>query len=476
MRLNWILPALFLPTGYCFESVDFGSSEDQPVVLNRFKDLGFDDYDTVSTLEFPDYSLRVKQGGKRKLKLDTADYYTGYLDVHQWRKHFFYWFFESRNDPANDPVILWLNGGPGCSLAIGLFFELGPSSINAKLETEFNPHSWNANASVLFFDQPVGVGYSYSDDPRDKIDNTYAAGRDVYVFLELFFRKFPQFADKPFHIAGESYGGHYVPEFAYEILQHPERLFNLLSIMIGNGITDPKVQWPYYQPMACGLGGQPAVLNNTQCRQMQNKTEACLALVDLCYEYPNDLVCQLPGPVCMDTFLGPYIETGLNPYDIRVPCGDSLLCYKGISYVEQFLSSKKVREELGVNIEIFKLCNDEIGANFGKTGDGSKPFQGFVSELLEAKIPVLVYVGDKDYICNWLGNEAWTKLLPWKGQADYALAKPRTWSVAGVPAGVATSFEQLTFLRVFDAGHMVPFDQPRVAQHMVNQWIQHYHI
>jgi len=113
-------------------------------------------------------------------------------------------FFESRNDPKNDPVVLWLNGGPGCSSLTGLFMELGPASIDKNIKVVHNPASWNSNASVIFLDQPVNVGYSYSDSP---VSTTQAAGKDVYAFLTMFFDKFPEYASQDFHITGESYAG-----------------------------------------------------------------------------------------------------------------------------------------------------------------------------------------------------------------------------------------------------------------------------
>src|SRR2546430_2617908 len=94
-------------------------------------------------------------------------------------------FFESRNDPKNDPVVLWLNGGPGCSSLTGLFLELGPSSIDEDLNIVYNPYSWNSNASVIFLDQPVNVGFSYYGS---SVSSTVAAGKDVYALLTLFFK------------------------------------------------------------------------------------------------------------------------------------------------------------------------------------------------------------------------------------------------------------------------------------------------
>lgn len=140
----------------------------------------------------------------------------------------------------------------------GLFMELGPSSINEKRELVFNPSSWNANASVIFLDQPVNVGYSYSSG---SVSNTVAAGKDVYALMTLFFKQFPEYATQAFHIAGESYAGHYIPAFASEILSHKKRNINLQSVLIGNGLTDGLTQYDYYRPMACGEGGWPAVLD-----------------------------------------------------------------------------------------------------------------------------------------------------------------------------------------------------------------------
>jgi cathepsin A (carboxypeptidase C) len=122
---------------------------------------------------YPGYSVRVNNQ-ESKLCDTSVGQKVGYLDADG--KHFFFWFFESRSKPADDPLILWLNGGPGCSSLTGLLMELGPCRVNPTGNgTTFNPYSWNTNANIIFLDQPVEVGFSYSDDstfPTNSVDGT----------------------------------------------------------------------------------------------------------------------------------------------------------------------------------------------------------------------------------------------------------------------------------------------------------------
>ncbi|CDR37771.1 CYFA0S01e16820g1_1 [Cyberlindnera fabianii] len=434
-------------------------------VQDVFKDTS--KFDILSKEEFPDYSLRTAKSNPASLGVDNVTQYSGYLD--HLEDHFFYYFFESRNDPKTDPVILWLNGGPGCSSMTGLFFELGPSSIGPDIKPVYNPYSWNSNASVIFLEQPIGVGYSYGES---EVSTSYAAARDVFIFLELFFQKYPQYLGLGFHIAGESYAGHYIPAIASEIINHADRSFELTSVMIGNGITDALIQDKYYQPMACGLGGHPAVLSDEECDTMDAKYPRCAALVKACYKSRNSFACVPANIYCASVTLGPYEKTGLNVYDIRGPCdGGEALCYKGLDYVEQYLNDPEVMATLGSDVEKYVGCDDDVFKRFALTGDESKPFQYFVSELLDKGYPVLIYAGDKDFICNWLGNHAWTDALEWILADSYRAENLKPWKNGKGEAGQVKSFGGLTFLRVYDAGHMVPYDQPENALDMVNTWI-----
>lgn len=422
---------------------------------------------TVSSKKVPNHKLRVKSIPE-SLGVDSVKQYSGYLDVEDEDKHFFYWAFESRNDPKNDPVILWLNGGPGCSSLTGLFFELGPSSIGEDLKPIHNPYAWNNNATVIFLDQPVNVGYSYSSS---SVSNTVTAGKDVYAFLELFFQQFPEYNQLPFHIAGESYAGHYIPVFASEILSHDDRGFNLTSVMIGNGLTDPLTQYEYYEPMACGLGGEPSVLEPEECESMTNAIPRCLSLINSCYESGSVWSCVPATVYCNNGQMGPYQRTGRNVYDIRTMCEGSSLCYKDLEYISDYLNLPDVKKALGAEVDEYESCNFDINRNFMFAGDWMKPYFKSVIDLLEQKLPVLIYAGDKDFICNWLGNQAWTNALQWSGLKKFAEEPVRDWKVGKKVAGEVKNYKHFTFLRVFGGGHMVPYDQPENSLEMVNTWV-----
>ncbi|KAK7706048.1 hypothetical protein SLS57_009829 [Botryosphaeria dothidea] len=416
------------------------------------------------------YSLRTKAVDPSTLGVDKVKQYSGYLDDDEDDKHLFYWFFESRNDPENDPVVLWLNGGPGCSSLTGLFMELGPSSIDKDIKVKYNPYSWNANASVIFLDQPVNVGYSYSGG---SVSNTVAAGKDVYALLTLFFKQFPQYAKQDFHIAGESYAGHYIPVFASEILSHKKRNINLKSVLIGNGLTDGLTQYEYYRPMACGDGGWPAVLSESECQAMDNAYPRCANLIESCYNSESVWSCVPASIYCNNALLAPYQRTGQNVYDVRGKCEDSSnLCYTELGWIAKYLNQADVMKAVGAEVSSYDSCNFDINRNFLFQGDWMQPFHRLVPGILE-EIPVLIYAGDADFICNWLGNKAWSEALEWPGKKNFAPLPLEDLKLGGdgKKIGSVKSSGNFTFLRLHAGGHMVPYDQPEASLDFLNRWL-----
>ncbi|KAJ6788445.1 hypothetical protein PWT90_06555 [Aphanocladium album] len=411
-----------------------------------------------------DYTMRSRIVDPSALKVDTVKQLSGYIDDNTNDKHLFFWFFESRNDPAKDPVVLWLNGGPGCSSMAGLFTELGPATIpNRDLKPVRNDYAWNNNASVIFLDQPVNTGFSYSSK---NVGTSVASAKDIYSLLTFFFKQYPQYAQQDFHISGESYAGHYIPVTANEILSHANRNINLKSILVGNGMTEPLTQYNYYRPMACGEGGHDSVLSPSHCQSMDNALPECERRIKACYDTENDQTCQSATNYCNGNVLGEYRYSGRDNYDIRIRDGEGTP-----DYVSDFLASSNTKKILGVERD-WSQCDSGVYSAFSRTGDWMKPIHRVVPGLL-AQIPVLIYAGDADYICNWLGNRAWTKALDWPGKAAFnkAATVPLKLGGGGKEYGQITHSGRFSFMRIYDAGHFVPGDQPQSSSDFFNRWI-----
>jgi carboxypeptidase C (cathepsin A) len=158
---------------------------------------------------------------------------------------YFYWFFESRKAPATDPLVLWLSGGPGASSLMTLLSENGPCFINQDLTTAANPNSWNAEANVVWLDQPTGVGYSFGS-PADADHDEKDVQDNIYWFLQGFIDNHPEFEGRRLFLAGESYAGHYVPAAAHKIYRENKQAktsrLNLRGVAIGNGLVNTVVQ------------------------------------------------------------------------------------------------------------------------------------------------------------------------------------------------------------------------------------------
>jgi len=414
---------------------------------------------------------------------------SGYIDIsgsqydqNGENKHLFYWFFEKRgaNNTKDTPIILWLTGGPGCSSTLALLFENGPCKVNADGEsTTVNPYSWTEAAHVLWLDQPAGVGFSYGDENDS---NEEMISEDAYYFLQTFFKEYPEYSENPLTVVGESYGGHYAPAVAHKVwLKNKDegnKKINLAGLGIGNGLTNPYEQYKYYPEMAVNNSHAIKVLPDEVYAEMKAAVPKCQALIKKCNDgdsFINKFACQTAFIVCNTAETSPYQLTGLNPYDIRKKCDIKPLCYD-FSYIEKFLNLDSTREALHVTDESSAWTSCNMGINMKFHSDWMHDFSPYVADLLNDGIHTLVYAGDVDYICNYLGNRAWTLSLGWKFQNEFNAAEDHEWgkgenSVGTGGAGLVKTSNGFTFMQVYDAGHMVPTDQPQVALDMITNFV-----
>ncbi|KAF8907721.1 serine carboxypeptidase [Gymnopilus junonius] len=450
--------------------------------LERLSVLSESEFTTLGHPAFPKYNVRVK---KSHFCDGTVNSYTGYIDVEA--RHLFFYFFESRNDPDKDDVIFWTNGGPGGSSSCGLFMELGPCRVLDSTGPKYHPESWNSNANIFFIDQPIGVGFSYADY-GEYVSTTEESAKDISAFVAIFFQHFTNFKGRGFHMAGESYGGRYVPVYAAEIYDQNKKLveagmtpINLTSVMIGNGIFDFYTQITSLYDMACTRSSVDPVLDIGTCVRMKQALPRCSKWLKASCIDPFDAIsCNAANMFCEEALAAPFTAAGKNPYDLTRDCEtNDTLCYPAIKYIEDYLSLPSTRSILGIPADRnYSFYSPEVGSAFGSSLDEFHPTYPHIGALLDRGVRALIYVGKYDWICNYIGNEMWLLgdnfAASWRGGEAWRSeqAKVGEWKVDGRKAGDKRSFGGLTYATVEAAGHMVPYDKPKEALELINNWLK----
>uniref|UniRef100_A0A8C8GL74 Carboxypeptidase n=1 Tax=Oncorhynchus tshawytscha TaxID=74940 RepID=A0A8C8GL74_ONCTS len=371
--------------------------------------------------------------------------YSGYFNV-AGNKHLHYWFVESQKDPASSPVVLWLNGGPGCSSLDGLLTEHGPFLIqNDGMTLEYNPYSWNMIANMLYLESPAGVGYSYSDDSNYTTNDTEVSMNN-FLALKEFFKAFPEYIKNEFFLTGESYGGIYIPTLAERVME--DASMNLQGIAVGNGMSSYEmndnslVYFAYYH----GLLGT----------SLWSDLQAYCCDGGKCDFYNNQ------NPNCSSNLKGVaslYKLVRLDP-----PCTNS-------TPSTLYLNNPYVKAALHISPSAlpWSVCSAEVNLNYNRLYmDMRKQYLKLLGAL---KYRVLVYNGDVDMACNFLGDEWFVESLHQEVQV-----KRRPWlyytGESQQVGGFVKEFSNLAFLTVKGSGHMVPTDKPIAAFTMFSRFIK----
>jgi len=339
-----------------------------------------------------DYHFQEKRTHRLKIKENEAGdedaicdpdskSISGYMDIKGSKydedgenKHLFFWMFEKRGEITKDtPFIVWLTGGPGCSSTLALLTENGPCSVNKDAKsTTLNPNSWTETAHVLWLDQPAGVGFSYGEENDS---NEAMVAEDAYFFLQAFFQTYPDYASSPLYIVGESYAGHYVPAISHRIYEGnnsppPNTItLNFAGLSIGNGLTNPEEQYQWYPEMGHNNSHGIQIFDDGVYETMMAVVPKCASLIHTCNQGDSmidEFACQSAFILCNTGLTSPYQATGLNPYDIRIPCEKPPLCYD-FSFVGKWLNSPDTKKALGVDMKhshSWQSCNFGINMKF----------------------------------------------------------------------------------------------------------------
>nr|GMD25401.1 serine carboxypeptidase-like [Ipomoea batatas] len=399
--------------------------------------------------------LKLKLLGDSGATVEDLGHHAGYYRLPATvDARMFYFFFESRSNKS-DPVVIWLTGGPGCSGSLALFYENGPFYIADNHSLIWNDYGWDKVSNLIYVDQPIGTGFSYSSSTDDIRHDENGVSNDLYVFLQEFFKTHPEYAKNEFFVTGESYAGHYIPALGTRINQGNKKkggiYINLKGLAIGNGMTNPEIQYPAYPDYALDNN----LISKSSHDELIQHIPECQKAVRKCNSNG--------GSACGGIYLV------MQYYDIRRKCDGGPHCYN-FSNAETFLNMTSVKKALGVGDIAFVSCNTTVHRAMALS-DWFKNLAVGIPSLLQDGINLLVYAGEYDLICNWLGNWRWVQALQWSGQKGFGAAPNVTFSVDGKEKGIQKRFGPLTFLKVHDAGHMVPMDQPKASLEMIRRWM-----
>ncbi|KAK6945963.1 Peptidase S10, serine carboxypeptidase [Dillenia turbinata] len=351
---------------------------------------------------------------------------TGYLRVGD--TEFFYYFVKSEGNPLQDPLFLWLTGGPGCSAWSGLVYEIGPMEFDITNYTgglprlKYYPYGWTKTASFIFLDAPVGTGFSYSLTQENWYSSDSSAAEQAFLFLRKWLDENPQYLALQLFVGGDSYAGKIAPLVTQKIVQDNEANvvphLNLQGYLLGSPRTDD-------------------VSDENSKIHFAHR----MALIS------DDLYVKMRAD-CNDNFI--------NVDPSNAACLADLAAYdKAFNYALSYMwaNDPKVRDALHVRkgtVIDWKRCNKTL--QYTKDVPSVVEVNKFLSERL---LQLLVESGDRDLVVPFVGTVYWIKSL--NLTLDYAW---RPWFVDGQVQGYTVKYNEngfkLTYVTVKGAGHTAP--------------------
>lgn len=444
--------------------------------------------------------------GKLPFKMETG--YIGVGDLEEVQS--FYYFLESEGDPQNDPLMLWLTGGPGCSGLSGLIFEIGPLAFNYTNlyegdlpNLQLNPYSWTKVANIIFLDSPVGTGFSYSTTSKGYYSTTSLSTHRIYEFLRKWLIRHPEFLKNELYISGDSYSGLPVPMVIELILNGNEMgrtpLMNIKGYVLGNPYTDgnsdlnARVKFAHRVSLISDKLYQSALLycdgkyvnsdpNNAQCQKVLHAIDDCIfhglstahVLEPSCAfasPKPKSLLQWDPRHLISDEETNLFhLKRRRSTLEADVP---EVWC-RNYDYIPVYVwaNDKLVQEALHVregSIGEWYRCNKTLS---GFTMDINNTV-AYHRSLTNKFVRALIYSGDQDMVICYIATLEWIKSLQVPVTTNW-----RPWFVDGQVAGYTTKYSnlkyRLTYTTIKGGGHTAPEYKPKEAFSMIEKWLSYY--
>ncbi|QHO09277.1 hypothetical protein HN51_067821 [Arachis hypogaea] len=410
--------------------------------------------------------------------------FSGYVTVNKVAgRALFYWLTESSQNSLRKPLVIWLNGGPGCSsVAYGASEEIGPFRVNRSASGLYiNKFSWNSLANLLFLETPAGVGFSYTNRSSDLHDTgDRRTAKDSLEFVVQWLERFPRYKNRELYITGESYAGHYVPQLAREIITYNTNTkypINLKGIMVGNAVTDN-----YYDNLGTvTYWWSHAMISDQTYRQListcdfhrQKESDECESLYSYAMdqEFGNIDQYNIYAPPCnnSDGSAATSRRAMRLPHRPRHPAVRQLSGYDPCTekYAEIYYNRPDVQKALHANTTgipyKWTACSEVLNRNWNDTDVSVLPIY---RQLMANRIRVWVFSGDVDSVVPVTATR-------------YALAQLKVatkipwypWYVKNQVGGWTEVYEGLTFATVRGAGHEVPLFKPRAALQLFKSFL-----
>ncbi|KAJ7682213.1 Alpha/Beta hydrolase protein [Mycena polygramma] len=383
--------------------------------------------------------------------------------------HLYFVLVKNRRVADKKRVMFWFNGGPGCSSFDGLMMEVGPWRMDGKGGFKVAEGGWEEYTTMVYVDQPAGTGFSYAATDR-YVHTLEEASVQFIEFMRNFYRVFPEYQYVDTYLGGESYAGQWIPYFADAIL-NSDMGIHLRGAAIGNGWIDARRQYASYIDFAVKMGILEE--NSDAWKKAKARTDECMADIAQITS-PEPIVAPKCEGLLLDvTEVRHKVVDGtqmcINIYDVRFDdtfpaCG--MNWPPDIKPVTTYLDRPDVVTALHANrhpgswIECRGRVHQEMHERLSNSSIVVLP------KVLE-RIPVLIFAGDQDLICNYVGLESMIQAMEWNGAKGLGTVQTQSWSVAGAPAGTWVSSRNLTYTKIFNASHMAPFDLPHVSHDMI---------
>ncbi|RIB14757.1 Alpha/Beta hydrolase protein [Gigaspora rosea] len=426
---------------------------------------------TTNAANAADYYVRTLPGLPEDANLKS---HAGLITIDgSTNSNIFFWLMHNRHIGDRSRLIIWLNGGN----MDGVFLENGPWRINSDQSLRIIDGSWNEYANMLYVDQPVGTGFSYAND-SGYLNNITQVPDEFLIFLDKFFEIFPEYSKDEIYIAGESFAGTFIPYIASGLLKRnseantpTNQIYNLKGIAIGNGWVDPITQYNAYYTYAINHD----LIREDFKKTIKTKHSDCMASVKASFAIHNDVCEELLYSILRNSreFIGNK-ETCLNQYDIRDHNDSYPSCGLGWPYelpsVYKYLQRADVIQAIHVETKgaAWVECSSSVSRGF--ENDMSPPSITLLPSILE-KINVLLFSGDQDLICNKEGTEAFIKELEWNGAKGFQNLTTTTLAFNNTMYGHLISERNLTYVVIYNASHMVPYDVPVASMDMMYRFM-----